>query len=570
MTAMTGNSRAPRRKRRLLVALALVLVPVACVLAGREEWRSELGPVIPHDTFPGDCSICHETGDWHTLRDTFQFDHGKETGVELRGAHKETQCLRCHNDRGPVAVFANRGCAGCHEDVHRRQLGTRCQDCHSETDWRPRSQIAKHASTRFPLIGSHAGVTCFRCHPGAQIGNFARADTDCANCHRADVARTTDPNHVQQGWVQDCENCHRPTSWQDEHFAHTSYPLIGRHRSAACSSCHINQVFQGTTRECVGCHLADYNKTSEPPHATAGFSTMCQDCHTPRGWDGAKFDHTSFPLTGAHRGLDCSKCHKNGVYRGLPKDCVSCHKSDYDRTRSPNHLASSFPTNCEMCHGTASWKGADFAHTTWPLTGAHKGRACTDCHKNNVFKGTPKNCNACHQDDYNRTKSPNHAASSFPTNCEMCHGTSSWKGADFAHTTWPLTGAHKGRACTECHKNNVFKGTPRNCDACHLDAYNRTTNPNHKAARFPTSCDTCHSTARWSGAKFNHRFPITSGKHRKLDCADCHKVPSNFQVFTCIDCHEHRKSKMDDKHRKIGGYVWASPSCLQCHPNGKE
>ena len=44
------------------------------------------------------------------------------------------------------------------------------------------------------------------------------------------------------------------------------------------------------------------SETANPNHATAGFSTTCETCHSTDNWLNAKFDHNSvgFPLTGAH------------------------------------------------------------------------------------------------------------------------------------------------------------------------------------------------------------------------------------------------------------------------------
>lgn len=175
------------------------------------RWWSGLGPVLPHDSFPADCKLCHTGSDWNSLRDDFHFDHLKETGVPLVGAHEDAQCLRCHNDRGPVAVFEARGCQGCHEDLHLGELGARCTDCHDEETWFPHGQIEKHYETRFPLVGVHAQTACRNCHPGAEIGRFRPADTRCEGCHQADLQRTT--NHVGLGWIDHCERCHLPTSW---------------------------------------------------------------------------------------------------------------------------------------------------------------------------------------------------------------------------------------------------------------------------------------------------------------------------------------------------------------------
>ncbi|MCC7011477.1 MAG: hypothetical protein IT454_02845 [Planctomycetes bacterium] len=199
-------------------ALAGVLVFGACVAHGpdaikRHLWWSGLGPVLPHETFPADCSLCHVGGNWQTLTQDFAFDHAQETGVELRGAHARAACLRCHNDRGPVMDFAARGCAGCHEDVHLAQLGSSCEDCHQEWSWQPEGQIALHRRTRFPLVGVHAVTSCQRCHEGAELGRFVPLDVECVSCHRDDLARATFPDHIALGYVDRCDRCHLPRTW---------------------------------------------------------------------------------------------------------------------------------------------------------------------------------------------------------------------------------------------------------------------------------------------------------------------------------------------------------------------
>ncbi len=198
-------------------AAAISFAVLSCVMespgaASRHRWWARLGPVLPHDTFPSDCKLCHVGEKWDTLRDDFTFDHERETGVPLVGAHAQAQCIRCHNDRGPVAVFDAKGCAGCHEDVHQGDLGRNCDSCHEQRTWRADGMIERHHHTRFPLVGAHATTACFRCHPGAEVGNFVPTDTECATCHQADLARTT--NHVGLGWTKRCDRCHMPTFWR--------------------------------------------------------------------------------------------------------------------------------------------------------------------------------------------------------------------------------------------------------------------------------------------------------------------------------------------------------------------
>ena len=210
---------ARRIASRVLLASACGLLALACAVQGVDVararlWQAGFGPVLPHETFPADCSLCHEGQGWQDLRDDFTYDHAAETGVELSGAHAEATCIRCHNDRGPVATFAARGCAGCHEDVHRGELGTSCDRCHQETTWQPVGQIELHRRTRFPLVGVHAVTSCNRCHPGAEVGHFQPADTECLTCHQSDLARANNPNHIGLGWVDRCDRCHLPRTWQ--------------------------------------------------------------------------------------------------------------------------------------------------------------------------------------------------------------------------------------------------------------------------------------------------------------------------------------------------------------------
>lgn len=460
------------------LVVCIVLGILACAstqLEGRtvpaQKWNARRGPVVPHDTFPKDCSLCHAGTRWKDIRSDFHFDHEKETGVALNGAHASAECLRCHNDRGPVAVFAARGCGGCHEDIHRGRLGTNCSDCHDERNWRPNEQVAKHNRTRFPLVGAHASTACFRCHPGAQVGNFANTDTQCITCHADDLATATSPNHVAQGWVDHCDRCHIPTTWNGAGFNHSTFPLAGVHRTIACTACHANGVFAGTPNQCVDCHLNDYNATSDPNHVQAGFPTTCQQCHNAVSWHDAHFDHSTFRLTGAHATIDCSACHARGVFRGTPTNCFACHQSDYNGTTNPNHSTAGFPTTCEQCHNTSSWSRANFNHS-----GIHNG------------------CAQCHLADYNSTNDPNHAGAGFPTTCEQCHNTNTWNGATFNHP-FPITnGPHSHFDCSACH---VSPGNFRvfSCIDCH-EHNQADTNAHHRRVGGYTynsqACYHCH------------------------------------------------------------------------------
>ena len=78
-----------------VLLLASLPVLVDCeTLMPRQSWSREWGHMVPHESFPGDCGICHVPSNWEVLRDGFEFDHEKETGVPLVGAHADAACLR--------------------------------------------------------------------------------------------------------------------------------------------------------------------------------------------------------------------------------------------------------------------------------------------------------------------------------------------------------------------------------------------------------------------------------------------------------------------------------------------
>lgn len=206
------------RPRKLAYALLLVIVACTVVTPGKTDlhrWWGGFGLVVPHETFPADCSLCHVGSSWNQLVPNFRFDHGARTGVPLNGVHNEAMCLRCHNDRGPVQTYRAQGCVGCHEDVHFGELGQDCARCHDERVWRVPNTRVSHLHTRLPLIGAHMQVACHRCHAGATVNNFRPTDPDCASCHLNTAIQTTNPPHQGLGWTQlDCARCHQPTSWR--------------------------------------------------------------------------------------------------------------------------------------------------------------------------------------------------------------------------------------------------------------------------------------------------------------------------------------------------------------------
>jgi len=524
------------------------------------------------------CEQCHTPVSWTSTR----FDHGAATGVALGGAHRQLACQACHKNNNFKATNAN--CVTCHLKDYQRTTNpnhaaggfpTTCETCHRAGDT-SFSQARFDHQAAFPLVGTHLQQVCAACH----VNNIYKGTSrDCVGCHRVDYNRTTTPAHAAAGFSTSCDTCHRATdaSFKGATFNHAAtFALVGVHAQQACATCHKNNLYKGTARDCVGCHRTDYDRTTSPAHAASGMSTVCEGCHraTDPSFRGSTFNHAStFALVGTHAQIACAQCHVNNVFRGTARDCVGCHRTDYNRTTSPNHAAAGYSTTCEQCHRATdtTFKGATFNHAaTFALVGVHAQQACAACHINNVYKGTSRDCVGCHRVVYDRTTSPPHAAAGFSTACETCHRATdaSFKGATFNHAaTFALVGVHAQQACTACHINNVYKGTSRDCVGCHRTKYDRTTAPNHASSGFGTTCETCHraTDSSWTQGTFNHRFPITSGKHR-FACAQCHTTPS-YQVFTCLTCHG--KADMDSKHRNRNGYRYDSLTCYGCHPTGR-
>jgi nitrate/TMAO reductase-like tetraheme cytochrome c subunit len=187
---------------------------------------------------------------------------------------------------------------------------------------------------------------------------------------------------------------------------------------------------------------------------------------------------------------------------------------------------------------------------------------------------TPQECFACHESDYNSVSDPNHVANSFSHDCTQCHSTTAWEPSSFNHasTNFPLTGAHTSATCIQCHSSG-YSGTTTECSGCHQQNYDQTSNPNHLAAHFPVQCTQCHTTTAWLPANWNHdsqHFPINSGAHRDkwTNCGDCHTNLNDYGIFSCITCHEHNQTDMNDKHDEVPTYAYDSNLCFSCHPTG--
>jgi hypothetical protein len=359
--------------------------------------------------------------------------------------------------------------------------------------------------------------------------------------------------------------------WTTASHDRTNFPLLGKHRSVACGDCHLNGVIAGTPRDCEACHWV--RRQDDPYKLT--FGIHCADCHTAFDWKKLKtgaWEHgqaTGFTLEGVHKTMDCSACHPGNVFKGQSQGCYSCHRGQYEN--APNHVSAHYSTDCRGCHfSMTTWTGGQTGHASYPLLGRHAEAACTACHSNNIYAGTPRDCASCHLKDYDAAQNPDHKQAGFSTDCVSCHGSAAltWNNAAVSHDQyWPLQGAHKTLECSQCHSAGY--DLPRDCYGCHRADYDSTTSPNHRQAGYSTACESCHLATHtsWNQAVFSHKFPIKSGKHAGFACSDCH-LNSNYLAFSCIDCHTHSKSTTDSHHHGVSGYSYNSQACYSCHSSG--
>lgn len=324
--------RRPGRWRAPVAAFAMVAIPLG--LFG--------GTSIGLSVRPDSCVACHEMQPY--------FDQWRVS------THKSVICVECHTDPGPAgaakivtssirntaehlaasyvtpirASVHDSSCLRCHTResrpeivyesslrvAHSRHEGIACADCHGRLVHTVGQEVT-------PSILTHADdtKTCNVCHtPDKSPHGPSRVD--CASCHSGEI-----PGHVlsdrsgvppRQGCIdchtkervsapENCQTCHvsphgidracntchtSTTTWSEKKLVH-SFPLVGKHATLTCSTCHkggvqfpvpgapapalqkgelpSNANQQKPSADCKTCHK------SPEPH----FGTECAMCHNP-------------------------------------------------------------------------------------------------------------------------------------------------------------------------------------------------------------------------------------------------------------------------------------------------
>ena len=191
----------------------------------------------------------------------------------------------------------------------------------------------------------------------------------------------------------------------------------------------------------------------------------------------------------------------------------------------------------------------DHLTTGFELVGQHRDLPCESCHVNAIFKGTPRDCAACHGVGTAVRATAKPVTHILTSNiCSACHTPVGWSPAvNFDH-------AEVMGGCYTCHNGVQAQGKGLN----HIYT--------------TKDCGVCHSTIGWGGAVFNH-VGTTTG------CATCHNglgatgQPANHIPTipagdgTCEGCHSATNyttwkdvTSTADIHMTAAG--WA---CAGCH-----
>lgn len=231
-----------------------------------------------------------------------------------------------------------------------------------------------------------------------------------------------------------CEGCHTSSGPTNNHACLVCHVEIGKALDA-------KEGYHGTvTGDCALCHVEHHGSDVDLRH-----------------FDPRTFNHqlAAFPLLGAHRSLQCDKCHlqhspKVGEQRYIgvkSSTCADCH---------PNPHADMPAADCRQCHSEQGWKGRDllFVHNRdchFKLDATHAVLSCAACHRKTdstvVFRGTPTACAQCHT--------------------QIAEGMSG-KVAGLVMKADP----HDGRiSCVECHDPQIRSSIPSQyaaqCARCH-------------------------------------------------------------------------------------------------------
>lgn len=353
----------------------------------------------PHKgAFTQDCKSCHNEQSFAKA----PFDH-TTTAFALTGKHAAAACTTCHTGLQRAAVRTGqparpatvdfgdlkKDCATCHDDVHRADLGTACETCHTTERFAVPTYVHR---TNTPFFAdAHQPASCVACHlrsGPAPMPELTRARTEVPAAAPALAVATTTatPVHgffaattftaarqacaichtdVHLGQVATaCETCHAvnaPKFGVTAAFSHarTKYPLGGKHVAVPCEKCHTSQTGAFPSGAGTAVRLTGISTTCATCHADIHLGQLgaaCETCHTDQTFKLSAYTHKSPKqrafFVGPHVTADCATCHTpaaaafpagrgTAVRYAVPTECTSCHRDVHNGQLGPK---------CGDCH----------------------------------------------------------------------------------------------------------------------------------------------------------------------------------------------------------------------------
>jgi len=327
----------------------------------------------PHE---GSCASCHNPHTQHTPHDAVE-------SCTKSGCHTQVDTLTpFHRGMAPGVL---EDCTNCHVAHSFKVDGTKCVACH---------QNIKHDDPSVPIPS-----------PGGTEGD----STVQPPLEPITISLLDKPSAVS-GYLHDPGS---PDASPYLHFAGIGLGsggapppqqpqekaprfLHSQHKNVACLKCHDDTKTHGglkvtTLQDCRSCHHA-------PP-----ISNSCTRCHSGSDMPTRTFQETRTVTlsvgSGApqqrtfsfrhqpHQGIDCSRCHTQGLARSAASvDCDGCHEKHHE-----------VDNNCVSCHQ----QPPSSAH---PSARAHVTCSGSGCHNPPPFKGVPRTrtvCLVCHQQQQN-------------------------------------------------------------------------------------------------------------------------------------------------------------------------
>ena len=468
-----------------------------------------------------------------------EFFAGQHQGVAVREVpRRQARPARRRGPALPVAgwTFKNlpTACATCHKDVHLGQVGTACEACHViDAAKFARRQVQPRAdgvpADRPPRAGRVPEVP--------QAGEHARAVPAPAHEHGRARSRAlgTDVRVVPPGRAPrparhaSCEACHTPAVVQGAEL-HARQP---RRRSSSASTrrspvraCHKPEaaVFPAGTRHRGPVHGHAAPAASVPHRTRTGLAgpTLRGLPHAgalARRRRARSTRPAVFPLEGRHLAVAVREVPRQRAVTGHADEVLRLPLGPAPGRSVPD--AAGQPT-ARRATARSSWTAVTWNHGAAPARrSARRTARSAATAATRTAASTPAARRATRA---TRSGLPGHDAAGAPGRRlpdavrgvpqAVAHLVLAGHASSTTRTSrWP--GVHATQACASCHKNGVYKGTPRDCVGCHRTTYERTTSPNHAAAGFPTTCESCH---RPTDRELEGRRSTTAASSRSSAC----------------------------------------------------